>query len=188
MGSEFGVTSLLLSEKIFERHALDLNPEPLELLAQGARQLGQEIQVHAQDMFLTNWPDETFDVVFSNGVLEHYEFSERIAALKECARITRKGGLVIVGVPNHCSFPYRFSYLLRRLVGKWHFPPEKKIATFGQELAVLASLKAQRMMLFDQESVFGLLPRARITALPFRIWHRFWKFEPYLRVFEMLRI
>lgn len=188
LGGEFGVTTLLLSEEIFERHVLDLNPKPLNLLAQAAHQLGQTVQVHIGDMFKTGWADEMFDVVFSNGVLEHYDKSQRVNALREAARMTRPGGFVIVGVPNHCSLPYRFAYLLRRVTGSWNFPPEELIRDFSTELKQVNTLRAMRTLLFDQESVFAILPKARFTAWPFRLLHRFMKFEPYLRVFEMERV
>lgn len=187
LGSEFGVTTLLLSAQIFERHALDLNPQPLALLGQAARELGQDVAVHARDMFHTGWPDGAFDVVFSNGVLEHYDVGQRTTALRECARITRPGGRVIVGVPNHCSPPYRFAYLLRRALGKWHYPPEEKIPDLTPELVAVPQLQHQRTAFFDQETVFAILPQARLTALPFRLWHRLWPFEPYLRVFQLGR-
>lgn len=188
LGCEFGVTTLLLSGEIFERHALDLNPQPLALLAEAARELGQEVTMHTGDMFHTGWPDGSFDMVFSNGVLEHYDVGQRTDALRECARITRPRGQVIVGVPNHCSPPYRFAYLIRRLFGKWHYPPEEKIPSLKAELAALPQLHAEQTLFFDQETVFAILPQPRFTALPFRAWHRIWCFQPYLRVFQMKRV
>jgi len=188
LGSEFGVTTLLLSDRCFERHALDLNPQPLALLEEAARQLGQTVQVHPRDMFHTGWPDGEFDVVFSNGVLEHYDASQRTEALRECARITRPGGKVIVGVPNHCSPPYRFAYLLRRALGKWHYPPEEKIPDLATELRTVPGLLHEQTRFFDQETVFAILPYPRVLSLPFRLWHRLMPVQPYLRVFQLARI
>ena len=143
---------------------------------------------HTQDMFCTEWADASFDIVFNNGVLEHYDSKQRAAALAEAARLTRHGGLVIVGVPNHCSLPYRSAYLLRRALGKWHYPPEEKIRDFGKELAEVRSLRQRQLLFFDQETIFRILPRHQLTALPFRWLHGVCKFEPYLRVFELERV
>ncbi|MCL4789405.1 MAG: class I SAM-dependent methyltransferase, partial [Verrucomicrobia bacterium] len=185
MGSEFGVTTLLLPEALFERHALDLNPKPLELLAQAAGRLGQTVKTHQRDMFQTGWPNGMFHLVFNNGVLEHYNRAQRVAALKECARITKPHGFVVVGVPNHFSIPYRCGYLLRRMLGKWHYPPEEKIRDFSGELEQVTNLQHHRTLFFDQESVFRILPRHTVTALPFRFLHLWLRFQPYLRVLEM---
>lgn len=188
LGCEFGVTTLLLSGETFDRHALDLNPQPLTLMEEAARQLGQTVQVHPRDMFHTGWPDGEFDVVFSNGVLEHYDVSQRTEALRECARITRPGGKVIVGVPNHCSPPYRFAYLLRRALGKWHYPPEEKIPDLAAELSAVPTLRHEQTHFFDQETVFAILPYPRVLSLPFRLWHRLLPVQPYLRVFQLARL
>jgi SAM-dependent methyltransferase len=188
MGSEFGSTTLLLSEKVFERHAVDLNPRAIQLFEAAAAALGQRVYGHVEDMFHTRWPDETFDIVFSNGVHEHYEFAERVAALEESARITRKGGLVLLGVPNHDSLPYRFAYQLRRALRRWPFPPENKISILSRELAEVKLLQHRTVRWFDQEAAFAFLPRPRVTSIPFRLMHRLKRIEPYLRVFEMARL
>jgi ubiquinone/menaquinone biosynthesis C-methylase UbiE len=188
MGSEYGVTSMLLSEKIFERHAVDINPQPLKLLSSAVKELGQEIFTHTRDIFCTGWPDEQFDIVFSNGVLEHYDCRQRAEALNEAARITKRGGRVIVGVPNHCSLPYRSAYLIRRMLGKWHYPPEEKIRDLSEELKRAPDLRQLGIWFFDQDIVFTFLPYHRITALPFRLLHPLVRFEAYLRVFELERL
>jgi SAM-dependent methyltransferase len=188
VGCEFGVTSLLLSPLVFRKHCLDLNERALTALRQAAHQLGQDVVVHRQDMFQMAIRDGSFDVVFSNGVLEHYSAAERIRALRECARIARPGGIVIVGVPNHLSLPYRTAYLFRRLTGRWPFPPEERIEDFAVELAHENTLSMGRTMLFDKETIYALLPLSRYSSLPFRLADRYFHFEPYLRVIELDRL
>jgi SAM-dependent methyltransferase len=45
------------------------------------------------------YPDETFDVVVASHVLEHLE--NGAVVLRECVRVLKKGGAVLVGVPMH---------------------------------------------------------------------------------------
>lgn len=188
LGCELGVTTLLLDSTIFERHALDLNPQPVRLLQAAATRLGQTVFTHTGDMFHTGWEDGRFDVTFSNGVLEHYTVEKRSDSLREAARVTCRGGYVLVGVPNHCSIPYRCAYVLRRLLGCCPFPPEQKIASLDRELAGVPGLICRRTHFFEMETAFAILPRSRLTALPFRLLRPLFKFEPYLRVFELQKV
>jgi len=187
LGCEFGVTSLLLSPTRYRKHCLDLNAHVLAVLKEAGIALGQDLLLHRQDMFHTAFPDGFFDLVFNNGVLEHYSVAERTEALKECARIVRPGGKVIIGVPNHFSFPYRFAYSLRRLLHRWPYPPEEKIADFSTELREVDSLSLKRILFFDKEAIYALLPKARYSSIPFRLLDRLLHFQSYLRVIEFDR-
>lgn len=187
LGCELGVTTLLLSQALFVRHCLDLNAHALRLLSEAASQTGQEVHVHQADMFRTGFGDAVFDIVFNNGVLEHYSQAERRRALTECARIVRPGGRVIIGVPNHCSLPYAVAYHSRRLFGRWSFPPERRIRTLAAELSMVQSLRQTGIVFFDRSTMFELLPKARFTAPLFRILDRVFRFQPYLRVIECER-
>lgn len=71
-------------------------------LAQASRTLATNCVFVCGD--LTNMPfsDNSFDVVFSDSVIEHLEDPE--AALREMSRVARVGGLVVVTVPNRLRF------------------------------------------------------------------------------------
>ena len=62
---------------------------------------------------ITDYPalDESFDIVFFNHVLEHIP-NDRLA-LEEVRRITKNGGLIILGVPNEGSLFWRIAYRLQ---------------------------------------------------------------------------
>lgn len=188
LGCEFGIVSLLFSSEIFNRHCLDLNVYALKLLEKATVILGEKIELHHEDMFRTSFEDEMFDIIFNSGVLEHYSFEERRRALMEYARILRPGGMVVIGVPNHFSFPYRFAYKLRKLIHKWPYPPEDKIRDFSGEIRGVDSLAMVRVLFFDKETVFAILPKSNYTSLPFRILDKVFHFEPYLRVIELRKV
>lgn len=78
------------------------------------------------DLFDIPFSDNTFDVVFNEGVLEHFlERETRIKALKEMKRILKENGMVIVVVPNGKHFMMKFWYFFRYPgyinAEKWHF-------------------------------------------------------------------
>ena len=59
---------------------------------------------------------ETLDIVFSQGLLEHLADPERFLA--ECTRVLRKGGLFLVDVPQTLH-PYTAAKRLLQAMGKW---------------------------------------------------------------------
>ncbi len=54
------------------------------------------------DMFSPPWPTHYFDVVLSQGVIEH--FSQPIVALSACDRLVKPGGYLVTTVPNIAGF------------------------------------------------------------------------------------
>jgi ubiquinone/menaquinone biosynthesis C-methylase UbiE len=108
-GCGYGVTSLLVGEDA-QRTLLDLEPKAIEIAKEIFKVVGHRATFVVGDLFRMGFQDNSFDVVFNAGVLEHFNFKERVAALSEMVRITKPGGKIIVAVPNHYSVPYRFSY------------------------------------------------------------------------------
>jgi SAM-dependent methyltransferase len=64
---------------------------------------------------LSCFPDESFDTVLCNSVLEHDKFFWKSA--NEMRRVTRPGGLIVIGVPGFTNLPVerRASRLARML-------------------------------------------------------------------------
>lgn len=67
------------------------------------------------------FPDETFDVVWNAGVLEHYPFSSQLKQIKEMARVLKPQGLLIVLAPNAACIFYRVAKWVLEVTGKWRF-------------------------------------------------------------------
>lgn len=60
--------------------------------------------------------DGTFDVIFSNGVLEH--FKDPLPIVKEQARVLKKNGLLVIGVPETYSL-YTIKKHIQMRRGTW---------------------------------------------------------------------
>jgi len=61
------------------------------------------------DLFRLPYEDGTWDVVFNEGVIEHFPVEHErsyVAAVREMARVAKPGGQVIVGVPNFYCIPH----------------------------------------------------------------------------------
>lgn len=74
----------------------------------GSEYLGHEYQggvqikgVRHEDVMNLSYPDESFDLIVSNDVLEHIPDPER--ALRECFRVLKRGGTVLATFPFHAG-------------------------------------------------------------------------------------
>lgn len=74
---------------------MDISEEMLEIARRKAAQKGKEITLCKMDLYKLDFPDETFDAVFSMAAFEFVEEPEK--ALDEMFRVVKKGGKVLVG-------------------------------------------------------------------------------------------
>jgi ubiquinone/menaquinone biosynthesis C-methylase UbiE len=103
-----------------EVHGIDVSPE---MIRQGESRLAhhplaERCALRVADIEHLPYADGTFDVVVAMGVLEY--LSDYAAALAEIRRVLRRGGHVILTVPNRTSAYHlaRASYIkARRLLG-----------------------------------------------------------------------
>ena len=77
---------------------LDYSPAALALVRRQARERGLAVYLVRADALALPFRDGAFDVVFHQGLLEH--FREPQPLLRENARVTRRGGRVVVDVPQ----------------------------------------------------------------------------------------
>jgi ubiquinone/menaquinone biosynthesis C-methylase UbiE len=60
--------------------------------------------IEANANAMTCFPDQCFDVVLCNAVFEHDPFFWK--SLREIRRVTKSGGLVVIGVPGYRQLPF----------------------------------------------------------------------------------
>ncbi len=100
-----------------------------------------EEQVYLAD--ITNYPalDNSFEIIFFNHVLEH--IPDHLTAMREVARITQPGGIVILGIPNEGALfgrlAYKFQPSSRKTTDHVHFYTMYEIL----RLCELTDLKVQ---------------------------------------------
>ena len=91
----------------FSTHALE-NTERLASLAR--KHYGRlSVRTMKRDIERLDLADESFDVTFSEGVVEHWtDKKQRICVISEMVRVTKEGGSVIIYVPNgrHILYPW----------------------------------------------------------------------------------
>lgn len=74
------------------------------------------------NMFNLPFKDSSFDIVWNEGVLEHFKIDKSIEAAKEMARVSKK--YVIIDVPNRYTLFVIRKFMLK-MIGKWSYGYEE---------------------------------------------------------------
>jgi SAM-dependent methyltransferase len=186
IGSEAGISLMLLNDVLEKSTFLDYDDTILEKVKVAVADLGLKgTSCICEDMFTMNSiADETYDLSYNSGVIEHYTKAVRTDAIQSYARITKKGGFVIVAFPNHHSLPYRLSYLLGRMLGKsvWPWPKEYKFYDLKDEMTA-AGLEYAGRVTMDRATIFKIkVCKYKISRAFFLLLDKFMHFEGYLTV------
>lgn len=180
VGCETAVTTLLLADTN-ERTVIDINQRAISLVQAATAQLDKKVDALVCDMFGMPFRDGEFDIVFNAGVIEHFSVEERARALMEYSRIMKNDGLMIIAFPNHHCPPYRFAYLVMRLLGVWRFPSEYKIYDLGEE-AQRCGLRVSERLTLSKGTIFSWLNFLPPAKALFRLLDKFFHYEGYLTV------
>tara|TARA_Y100000310_G_scaffold345688_1_gene468297 strand:- start:2345 stop:3034 length:690 start_codon:yes stop_codon:yes gene_type:complete len=103
-----------------ETYGFDLSKKSLELAKKNADKtvLG--------DIMKMPLKDNTFDLVYNSGVLEHFKEPTNLVAAKEMARITKVGGYVVIVLPNkYCLWYQLYKWFTTKITGTWEFGYEE---------------------------------------------------------------
>ncbi len=98
VGAGSGRDTLALARAGAIAVVLDYSPASLELVQRQAREQGIPVALVRADALAMPFRDGAFDVVFHQGLLEH--FRDPRPLLAENARVTARGGRVVVDVPQ----------------------------------------------------------------------------------------
>jgi 2-polyprenyl-3-methyl-5-hydroxy-6-metoxy-1,4-benzoquinol methylase len=78
---------------------VDYSPRGAEVTRWLLNELGIEADIRCEDIHRTSFPEKSFDVVFSAGVIEHFDDPREI--VEAHVRLVRPGGVALMTVPNY---------------------------------------------------------------------------------------
>lgn len=119
----------------------------------------------AADGLRTPFADETFDLVIAVGVLHHVPVDRRAAFLEEAARITRRGGLVLLCEHNP------WNPLTRLVVGRCEFDHDAVLLAQTEArrrltAAGFAGIRSRYILFFPWRAAVWRWLEARLAWLP----------------------
>lgn len=142
VGVGTGGDSVALAMLGAEVYAVDITREALGLTRRLGGQRGVSVHLVCGDTLRLPFRTGSFDLVFSQGLLEH--FSDPLAVLAEQARIVRQGGYLLVDVPQRYSL---YTLQKRRFIrqGRWFAGWETEFSlTELMDLVTAAGLRPMR--------------------------------------------
>lgn len=69
--------------------------------------------------------ENTFDLVYNSGVIEHFRYPANVEAVREMARVTKTSGKVIIIVPNTLCLWYKTGKFFAKLTNNFEFGYEE---------------------------------------------------------------
>jgi ubiquinone/menaquinone biosynthesis C-methylase UbiE len=104
IGCGAGAASCLFARGGARVTAIDLTEQGVALTRRAAEQLSLKVDARRMDAEQLEFPDRSFDLVFTWGVIHHSQHTEAIA--REIARVLRPGGRALCMVYNRASLRY----------------------------------------------------------------------------------
>ena len=156
-GSGTGRISALLAKASHDVTLLDTSREALAISRRVFHLSGQSFKAIQGSMFRIPVPDETYDLVWNAGVLEHFYFDEQVEALREVTRVLKPHGLLVTLNPSARGWIYRLGKFIAEKRGSWAYGQEFPVKTLYPHCELLG------LVLSHEEDV---LPEYQFSFIP----------------------
>lgn len=157
VGAGSGSDVIDLTKRGAQCFALDFSKESINICQKLAKQERVDIKAILADCRQIPIESDYFDLVFSVGLVEH--FKDPIPVLREQLRVLKKGGFLIIDVPQKYNL-YTIVKRIRMLLGSFPFGWETEYSVNDlKRIAREADIKIVRF--YGRDSAFlGRLPTA----------------------------
>lgn len=149
-GSGHGLVSLGLAKRGAEVSLLDISEPALTLSRACFMMEGMHPRTYNASVLDMPIDDDTYDVTWNGGVIEHFDEADQARAVSEMLRVTKPGGKVVIMVPSAEARIYRAGKAYADRHGLWQPGYEMPIST-------LKNLEAQVPGRLVREYRMGLI-------------------------------
>ena len=136
VGAGSGRDTLALAREGAAAVVVDYSPMSLELVQRQANEQGARVALVRADALAMPFRDGAFDVVFHQGLLEH--FRDPRPLMNECARVVARGGRMVVDVPQ-TFHPYTLMKQTLIALDRWFAGWERQFTPKELEREVLST-------------------------------------------------
>lgn len=165
-GSGHGLVSLGLAKRGADVSLLDISEPALTLSKACFMFEGFHPETYNASIFDMPMEDNTYDVTWNGGVIEHFDEAGQVRAVSEMLRVTKPDGKVIIMVPSAEARIYRAGKAYADRMGLWQPGYEMPISTLKQlESKVPGRLVKEYRMGFIAELHFLKYYFARVPIL-----------------------
>ncbi|MDQ0268281.1 class I SAM-dependent methyltransferase [Cytobacillus purgationiresistens] len=134
-GSGTGKISLKLAMENANVTLVDYSEKALENSQLAFRKASCEGEFVLSDIRRLQTVEKHYDLTWNAGVLEHFNFDEKVIILKEMARATKEGGTIIIMTPYSKCLPYRVGKAYAEKHGTWMYGIEEPVTSLKEEFA-----------------------------------------------------
>lgn len=118
MGCGTGINTILMAQRGAKVTFMDFSKNALDIVRKNMEEAGVDGEFVLGDILESGFENE-FDIVHSEGVVEHFRGPARQGVIERHAAAARKGGRVVILVPQVGSLFYRLGKSLAELSGSW---------------------------------------------------------------------
>ncbi len=144
-------------------YQLDYSANSLNIMKQLAEEEKIPVYIIGGDTFCLPFRDESFDIVFHQGLLEHFRPQQAEALLRENIRVVKRDGLLLVDVPQRYHVYTIIKHVLIA-VNKWFAGWEREFSV-GELRRLMEGLGLQTVHAYGEWMYPSLLYRASREAL-----------------------
>lgn len=190
VGCGTGIDSYILAQRMgCSGYGIDLSDEALNFAKKAGQSFSVSLYLGIADILKLPFRDNSFDLVFSQGVLEH--FSDDRAATAEQLRVLKPGGSLVINVPQRYTvytiakhyrirsgdwpWGYETEYSCRRLrkLGRHFGLREIEVLGYGYWFSRLEPVWVLRSFCSKFQKINPLRGH-RLSQRVFRLYDRFW--------------
>ncbi|MBN2095569.1 MAG: methyltransferase domain-containing protein [Candidatus Aenigmarchaeota archaeon] len=172
LGSAKGLELVYFAKEFgYEPWGIDYSEHGCEMARLNLKKAGLDGKIICADLFKSKLPKKSFDLVYSGGLIEHFENPGKV--VEKHAELLKKGGLLIITIPN-----YGKSSIYRQMLHKIGIEGEiSKTHNFGiMEKAAFRKLFEKRGLEILEIGYYGpinlnlaLEPKTGVLLIPFHL-------------------